>query len=218
VLERDPPYICVRALPELIEAAVRTGDRDIAATGLQRLSERAHASGTPWALGLLARCKAQLAEDDAETLYQEAIERLGGRLLAPELARARLLYGEWLRRRHRRVDARDQLRVALETFERVGGEAFAERARTEHLATGARVRKRTDVAQAELTHQESRVAALAAEGATNSEIGAQLFISSSTVEYHLRKVFRKLGVRSRTQLARVFLETEARERATSPDG
>jgi DNA-binding CsgD family transcriptional regulator len=217
VFERDPPYCGVRVLPEVVEAAVRTGDLGLADIGLQRLSERALASGTPWALGLLARCKAQLAEDDAEALYREAIERLGGRLLTPELARAHLLYGEWLRRRRRRADAREQLRVALETFERVGGEAFAERARTELLATGGRARKRTDVARAELTQQESRVAALAAEGATNSEIGAQLFISPSTVEYHLRKVFRKLGVRSRTQLARVFLETEARK-PTSPVG
>jgi DNA-binding NarL/FixJ family response regulator/energy-coupling factor transporter ATP-binding protein EcfA2 len=216
VLERDPPYSGVRALPELVEAAVRTGDRDLAGKGLQRLSERALASGSPWALGLLARCKAQLAEDEAESLYREAIERLGGRLLAPELARAHLLYGEWLRRGRRRTDAREQLRVALETFERIGGEAFAERARTELLATGARAPKRHHEARTELTPQESRVAALAAEGATNSEIGAQLFISASTVEYHLRKVFRKLGVRSRTQLARVLLETEAAGRMTAP--
>ena len=218
VFEKDPPYVGIRVLPELVEAAVRTGDRKAAANALDRLSERAHSIGTSWALGLLARCRAQLVDDsEAEPLYRKAIEQLAGSLLAPELARAHLLYGEWLRRQRRRRDARAELRIAHEMFERMGGEAFAERARTELLATGARARKRTDETRDELTQQEKRVAQLAAEGATNAEIAAQLFISPSTVQYHLRKVFRNLGVRSRTQLARMFLRDEqAHGRSTSP--
>jgi DNA-binding CsgD family transcriptional regulator len=139
--------------------------------------------------------------DAAESLYHEAIERLGRTRLRPELARAHLLYGEWLRRRHRRLDARTELRIAHEMFTGFGMEAFAERARIEVEATGARARKRTVPTIDQLTPQEAHVARLAVQGNTNREIAAQLFISPSTVEYHLRKAFRKLGVKSRTQLA-----------------
>jgi DNA-binding CsgD family transcriptional regulator len=210
VFERDPPYSGVRVLPELIEAAVRTGDHDAATAALARLSERAQATGTAWALGLLARCRAQLSADEAETeaLYREAIGLLHGGLLAPERSRSHLLFGEWLRRQRRRREAREQLRIAYDMFERIGGEGFAERARVELLATGARARQRVPATRGELTQQEARIAGLAAEGETNAEIAAQMFISPNTVEYHLRKVFRKLDVRSRTQLARKMLEKD----------
>jgi DNA-binding CsgD family transcriptional regulator len=210
VFENDAPYCGTRVLPELVEAAVRVGDHDAASSAVDRLSEHARANPTPWALGLLARCRAQLDADgvDVEALYLEAIEQLQGHLLAPELARSHLLYGEWLRRQRRRVDAREQLRVAHEMLEAMGGEAFAERARAELLATGARARRRTHETRDELTQQELHIARLAAEGASNAEIAAQLFISPSTVAYHLRKTFRKLRVRSRTQLARLLLGPE----------
>jgi DNA-binding CsgD family transcriptional regulator len=139
--------------------------------------------------------------DAAESLYREAIERLGRTRLAPELARAHLLYGEWLRRQHRRLDARNELRIAHEMFTGFGMEAFAERARVELEATGERARKRTVHTIDQLTAREAQIARLAAEGHTNREIAARLFISASTVEYHLRKAFRKLNVESRTQLA-----------------
>ncbi|MEN3312535.1 MAG: hypothetical protein V7645_1864 [Actinomycetota bacterium] len=201
VFEADPVYLGTRVLPELVEAAARSGDSKAAAAGLERLSTRARATDTPWALGLLARSRALLATDaEAELLYREAIELLEGPLLAPDLARAHLLYGEWLRRQRRRVDARDELGTALEMFNAIGGEAFAERARTELLATGGRARKRRSETAEEFTPQETRIAWLASEGFSNPEIAAQLFISASTVDYHLRKVFRKLGINSRTQL------------------
>jgi DNA-binding CsgD family transcriptional regulator len=201
VFKADPAYVGVRVLPELVEAAARSGDRDAGAAGLDRLAERALATGTPWGLGLLARSKALLAVDsEAEPFYLEAIDRLNAPLLAPDLARAHLLYGEWLRRQRRRVDARNHLGIALEMLDAIGGEAFAERARVELLATGGRARKRTGQAREELTPQETRIAWLASEGLSNSDIAAQLFISANTVDYHLRKVFRKLGITSRTQL------------------
>ena len=160
------------------------------------------ASGTSWALGVEARSRALVSDDDvAETLYSEAIEHLQPTRLRVDLARARLLYGEWLRRRRRRVDAREELRSAHDMFSEFGMEAFAERARVELEATGERARRRTVDTADELTPQEVQVARLAAAGHTNREIAAQLFISSSTVEYHLRKAFRKLDARSRTQLA-----------------
>ena len=160
------------------------------------------ATGTDWALGIAARSGALLAEGKrAEKLYVEAIERLGRTRIAIDLARAHLLYGEWLRRERRRIDARNELKVAHELFTDFGMEAFAERARVELEATGERVRKRSMDACEQLTPQELQVARLAAQGNTNREIAAQLFISPNTVEYHLRKAFRKLDVKSRTQLA-----------------
>jgi DNA-binding CsgD family transcriptional regulator len=205
VFEADPAYLGVRVLPEVVEAAARSGDSSAASAGLDRLSERALATGTHWGLGLLARSKALLAVDaEAESLYCEAIDRLQPPLLSPDLARAHLLYGEWLRRQRRRVDARNELGAALEMFDAIGGEAFAERTRIELLATGARARKRTNEARDELTSQEARIAQLAREGLSNPDIAAQLFISANTVAYHLRKVFRKLGITSRTQLHRAL--------------
>ncbi|HEY2441152.1 MAG TPA: LuxR C-terminal-related transcriptional regulator [Solirubrobacteraceae bacterium] len=191
------------ALPELIEAASRTGNCERCAKALQRLTERTRASGTEWALGIEARSRALLSDGEAaERLYREAIERLARTRLRVDLARAHLLYGEWLRRQRRRLDAREQLHQAHELFVRFGAEAFAERTRVELKATGEHARKRTPQTRDELTPQEAQVARLAAEGKTNQEIAAQLFISASTVDYHLRKAFLKLGVKSRTQLAR----------------
>ncbi len=188
-------------LPELVEAAVRCGERDHAVAALQRLTEGAEASGTDWALGLQARCRALLSGDEeAEGLYREAVDRLGRTRMRMELARAHLLYGEWLRRENRRVDAREQLRAAHEMFGSFGAEAFAERARRELLATGEKVRKRLDETRGQLTAQEEQIARLAADGETNQEIGAQLFLSPRTVEWHLHKVFTKLGVGSRVKL------------------
>jgi DNA-binding CsgD family transcriptional regulator len=186
------------ALAELVEAGVRDGGRDEAAAALARLRERTQASGTEWALGTEARCCA-LVNDD-ETLYREAIERLGRSRAAVELARARLVFGEWLRREGRRAEAREQLRPAHQSFTRMGADAFAERARRELLATGETVRRITPDTRDALTPQEAQVARLARDGHTNPEIGAQLFISPRTVEYHLRKVFRKLDVSTRREL------------------
>jgi DNA-binding CsgD family transcriptional regulator len=195
-------FISSWALAELIEAASRSGAPRHAASALERLTEDTAVAGTDWGLGIAARSRALLTDGDAaESLYREAIERLGRTRLAPELARAHLLYGEWLRREHRRLDAREQLRTAHELFVDLGVEAFAERARVELGATGERARKRTVDTRDKLTPQETQIARLAAEGHTNREIAARLFISVSTVEYHLRKAFRKLAVESRTQLA-----------------
>ena len=189
-----------QVVADVVEAATRAGDRATAQAAVDRLAERAPASGTPWAMGLLARCRALLAGDDAEVLHKDAIELLGSTRMVVELARAHLLYGEWLRRQKRKIDARDQLRIAHDMFATMGAEAFARRARDELLATGERVRKRTVDTSFDLTAQEAHVAQLAAAGGTNAEIAAQLFISANTVEYHLRKVFRKLSVTSRRQL------------------
>jgi DNA-binding CsgD family transcriptional regulator len=194
------------ALVELIEASVRSLRPDEAAAPLDRLSERTQASGTEWALGIEARCRALLSDD--ESLYAESVERLARSRAAVEHARSRLLYGEWLRRENRRLDARHQLRTAHEMFSAMGARAFAERARRELLVTGATVRKRTVDTSQELTAQEAQVAWLARDGHTNSEIGAQLFISQRTVEYHLRKVFAKLGVSSRRELRKALPATE----------
>jgi DNA-binding CsgD family transcriptional regulator len=195
-------FISSWALAELIEAASRSGVPGHAARALERLTEDTAVAATHWGLGIAARSRALLTNGDAaESLYREAIERLGRTRLAPELARARLLYGEWLRREHRRLDAREELRTAHELFTDLGVEAFAERARLELQATGERARKRTVDTRDKLTPQETQIARLAAEGHSNREIAARLFISASTVEYHLRKAFRKLNVESRTQLA-----------------
>ena len=192
------------ALVELIEAGVRGGRPDEAAAALDRLSERTQASGTDWALGTEACSRALLSEArDAEPLYRESLERLARTRAVVHLARARLLYGEWLRRENRRVDAREQLRAAHETFSGIGAEGFAERARHELAATGETARRRTDDAHGVLTPQEAHIARLAKDGLSNPEIGAQLFISPRTVQYHLHKVFLKLDLTSRNQLSRV---------------
>ena len=190
-----------QSLAEIVEAGVRTGDRRAAMAGFDRLSGRARASGTPWALGLLAR-SAALVDDtaDAETHYLAAIAYLADSGVRTELARAHLVYGEWLRRQKRRLDARDALRTAHTMFETMGAAAFAERARAELAATGERSRRRTVETSVDLTPQELQVARLASEGSTNREIAARLYISASTVDYHLRKVYRKLGLGSRTEL------------------
>jgi DNA-binding CsgD family transcriptional regulator len=190
------------AAAELIEAAVRAGTPELAAGARSLLAERARVSGTDWAMGILARSEAFLADDQtAEALHIEAVERLGRSRIAADLARAHLLYGEWLRRRRRRVEARTQLRMAHDLFARFGMEAFAERARVELEATGEHARRRNPGTLDQLTPQEAEISRLAADGRSNREIAAQLFISPSTVEYHLRKAYRKFGVRSRTQLA-----------------
>jgi DNA-binding CsgD family transcriptional regulator len=186
------------ALAELVEAAVRDGELDEAAAALGRLTERTQASGTEWALGIEARCGALLEGD--ESLYRESVDRLAHSRAVVELARSRLLYGEWLRRENRRVDAREQLRAAYEVLSLIGAAALAERARRELAATGEKVRKRAVETLDELTPQEAQVALLARDGHTNTEIGAQLFVSPRTVEYHLRKVFTKLGISSRREL------------------
>ncbi|MDA0158940.1 LuxR family transcriptional regulator [Solirubrobacter ginsenosidimutans] len=204
--EHEDAVIYGWALIELIEAAVRTDHPHEAAAALERLSGRTHASGTEWALGVQARCHALV--DGDESRFRESIERLGRSRAAVELERSRLVYGEWLRREHRRTDARVLLRGAYESFSRMGAEAFSERARRELLATGETVRRLTPETRDVLTPQELQVARLAREGHTNTEIGAQLFISPRTVEYHLHKVFRKLDVSSRKAL---------REGATSLD-
>jgi DNA-binding CsgD family transcriptional regulator len=191
---------------ELIEAASHSGMTDTAADAVSRLSEMTTASGTDWALGVEARSRAQISDGaDAERLYHEAIERLGRTRMRAELARAHLLYGEWLRRERRRIDARAQLRIAHDMLDAMGMEAFAERARRELQATGEIARKRTAaVSGEELTAQEAQVARLARDGLTNPEIGARLYISARTVQYHLRKVFAKLGISSRSQLEQVL--------------
>jgi DNA-binding CsgD family transcriptional regulator len=191
-----------RALAELIEASVRADQPEEAAAALDRLTERTQASGTEWALGIEARCRGLLSDD--ESCYRGSVERLTRSRAVVELARSRLLYGEWLRRENRRVDAREQLRAAHEMFSRMGAAAFAERARRELSATGETVRKRSAETLDELTTQEAQVARLAAQGRTNPEIGALLFISPRTVEYHLRKVFPKLGISSRRELRRAL--------------
>jgi DNA-binding CsgD family transcriptional regulator len=192
-------------LVELIEAAVRSGRAERAATRLEQLSDRTRASGTDWALGMESRSRALLTEgEDAERLYREAIERLGRTRIRVELARAHLVYGEWLRRERRRLDAREQLRAAHEMFSTMGLEAFAERAARELVATGATARKRSVETGSDLTAQEAQVARLARDGLSNPEIGARLFISPRTVQYHLHKVFSKLDISSRNQLHRAL--------------
>ena len=194
-----------QALAELVEAGVRGGRPDDAAAALDRLSERTQASGTEWALGVEARCRALVRDD--ESGYRESVERLSRSHAAVQLARSRLVYGEWLRRENRRSDAREQLRAAHDSFSRMGAEAFAERTRRELLATGETLRRATVETRDNLTPQEVQVAWLARDGHTNPEIGAQLFISPRTVEYHLRKVFRKLDVASRRELRAALADT-----------
>ncbi len=188
-------------LSELIEAATRTGSTDLAADALDRLATKARAAGTAWALGIEARSRALLSHGEvAGGLFRDAIDHLSRTRVRAELARAHLLYGEWLRREGHRVDAREQLRTAYELLSAMSMEAFAARARGELMATGEKVRKRTPDSRDELTPQEEQIARLAREGLSNPEIAAQLFISAKTVEWHLGKVFTKLGIRSRRQL------------------
>jgi DNA-binding CsgD family transcriptional regulator len=198
------------ALPELVEAAVRTGDVDLAGDALERLAATTHHCGTDFPLGIEARCRALVSSGAAaEALYREAIERLSRTPLRPELARAHLLYGEWLRRADRRVDSRQQLRIAHEMFVAMGMGAFAERARTELLATGATVHKRTVETSVDLTPHELQIAQLARDGMSNPEIAKRLFLSARTIEWHLRNVFTKLGIRSRRQLATALEEADS---------
>ncbi len=196
------PHVFYRtALPELVEAAMRCDRPDLARRAVDALSEHTRASGTPWALGIEARSRALISSgEDADALYRQAISRLDKSGLGVESARAQLLYGEWLRRERRRRDARDQLRAAHDRFSRMGAWSFAERAARELGATGEAARKRTDATDDALTMQEAQIARLAAEGHTNLEIGAQLFLSHRTVEWHLRNVFTKLGLKSRREL------------------
>jgi DNA-binding CsgD family transcriptional regulator len=189
------------ALPELIEAAARNGNANVGTGALGRLADVTRAGGTDFGLGVEARSRALLSGGKtAESLYREAIDRLGRTQLRPELARAHLVYGEWLRRERRRADARAQLRTAHEMLDAMGMAAFAERARRELQATGETIRKRTIEARSVLTPQEFHIARLARDGRTNPEIGAQLFLSVRTVEWHLSHVFTKLGISSRREL------------------
>jgi DNA-binding CsgD family transcriptional regulator len=192
-------------LPELVEGAARSGKPDIAAAALERLRQVTGPAATDWGLGIEARCRALLSEEEvAEEGFREAIERLGRAGIVAHLGRAHLLYGEWLRRENRRIDAREQLRTAREVFLSMGAGAFTARAERELQATGEKVRKRTNDTRAQLTAQELQVAELARDGCSNGEIGARLFISPRTVEYHLHKVFAKLGITSRTKLNRAL--------------
>jgi DNA-binding CsgD family transcriptional regulator len=195
-------HVAMWALSELIEAATRTGNNELAQRALVRLHEQTVDIDSDWGRGIHARSRALLSDEEAaERLYREAIDCLGRTRLRPDLARAHLLYGEWLRRQGRRVEAREQLRTAYDTLTAIGMEAFAERARRELLATGERVRRRTEDTRDELTPQEAQIARLARDGLSNTEIGARLFLSPRTVEWHLRKVFSKLGVSSRKELS-----------------
>jgi DNA-binding CsgD family transcriptional regulator len=198
------------ALSELIEAAARSGQPALASGAAQRLAEHVRASATDWGLGLEARARALLSEGEtADRLYREAIERLSRTQVRPELGRAHLLYGEWLRREGRRVHAREQLHVAYQMFTKIGMEAFAERTRIELVATGEKVRKRTVGPRDELTAQERQIAGLARDRLSNGEIAARLFLSPRTVEWHLRKVFTKLGINSRRELAKALDSSES---------
>ncbi|HEY1278580.1 MAG TPA: LuxR C-terminal-related transcriptional regulator, partial [Acidimicrobiales bacterium] len=194
-------FISTWALAELVEAAVRCGRTDRAADALARLIVATSIDDADWALATQVRARALLAEGElAEALYREAVERLSRTPLKTELARAHLVYGEWLRRENRRIDGREHLRAAHDMFVAMGAEGFADRARHELLATGEQVRKRRDDTRDDLTPQEEHIARLARDGRTNPEIGAELYISARTVEWHLRKVFTKLGITSRRGL------------------
>jgi DNA-binding CsgD family transcriptional regulator len=199
--EHDELGFTPLVVPELAVAASRTGETALLEAALERMSARMPATPSDWALGIDARVRAHAtAGDEAERYHRESIERLAGTRARVELARARLLYGEWLRREGRRVDAREQLRTAREALLAMGAEGFAERARHELRATGEKVRKRRDDTRDELTPQEQHIARLARDGLTNPEIGAELFLSPRTVEWHLKKVFTKLGISSRRAL------------------
>jgi ATP/maltotriose-dependent transcriptional regulator MalT len=194
-----------RALPELIEAAVRTGELQTAVDALARLRELTHPPATEWAIGIEAYSTALVEPERAEPHFQTALDHLAHTGRSVYRARAHLLYGEWLRRRRRRTEAREHLRAAHDLFTAMGAEAFAARAAGELLATGGTARKRTVDSAHQLTPREAQVAHLAAEGASNSAIGARLFISARTVEYHLHKVYAKLAIRSRKELPHALL-------------
>jgi len=199
------------ATVEFVEAASRTGRAETALPRLERLEAATAASGAPWGEAIAARSRALLSEGDAaESRYRDAIDRLTSTPLRVDLARTHLVYGEWLRRVRRNVDAREQLRIAHGLFSDFGMEGFAERARVDLRATGEHARVRSVETSNQLTPQEGQIARLVADGATNNEIATQLFITPRTVEYHLHKVFRKVGVKSRTQLARHVLESKSR--------
>jgi DNA-binding CsgD family transcriptional regulator/tetratricopeptide (TPR) repeat protein len=205
--EDDAAFATELILPELVEAAMRAGRRDLALAACETLSARAQAAGTHWGLGLAACARGLVSDDaDAEEAYRDAVDHLGRTSAVVDLARSHLLFGEWLRRAKRRTDARHHLGIAHDLFLGMGADGYTERAGAELVATGGRARRRTPATSLDLTPQEARVAELATDGASNSEIAAQLFLSASTVEYHLKKVFRKLNVTSRTQLARRMLE------------
>jgi DNA-binding CsgD family transcriptional regulator len=189
-------------MAELVEAAARSGERELAQLALDRLTETTSPAGTHWALGIEVRSRALLSDGEAaDALYREAIERLSRTSIRVQLARTHLLYGEWLRRERRRREARQQLRTALEMFTSMGTEGFADRTKRELTATGEHARKRSVETREDLTPQEAQIARLARDGLSNAEIGARLFISQSTVAYHLRNVFSKLHISSRHQLA-----------------
>jgi DNA-binding CsgD family transcriptional regulator len=205
LVEHDTVVLGTIALPDVIESATRGADVELAHRALDRLSERASAADTPWARGLLARGRALVATGtEADEQFRVALDELSRTTVATDTARTQLLYGEWLRRARRRKEARDPLHEALELFETIGASGFAARTRAELSATGEHVRSRSAPVDL-LTPQEAQIARLAASGARNQEIAAQLYITTSTVEYHLRKVFVKLAVTSRTQLAHVDL-------------
>jgi ATP/maltotriose-dependent transcriptional regulator MalT len=194
---------------ELVEAAVLSGEHELAALALDRLAETTGAAGTDWALGIEVRSRALLSDGEvAYALYREAIERLARTTIRVQLARTHLLYGEWLRRRRRRREARDHLRTALDMFTSMGTEAFADRAERELLATGEHARKRSLETGDDLTPREAQIARLVCEGLSNAEIGARVLVSQSTVAYHLRSIFSKLGIASRHQLAAVLPDAQ----------
>jgi ATP/maltotriose-dependent transcriptional regulator MalT len=199
------PWTTTWVLPELVEAAAREGDAELARDALMRLSDTTQPCGTDLALGIESRCRALLRDGvTAEGSYREAIDHLSRTRIRPELARAHLLYGEWLRRESRRLDARKQLRTAHKMFVAIGMEAFAERASRELVATGEKLRNPSSHTSDQLTPQEEQIARLARDGLSNPEIGAQLFLSARTVEWHLGKVFTKLDISSRRQLRAVL--------------
>ena len=219
VFEPDPVGYGALVVPELAEAASRTGDEALVRAALEWLAERTSALASEWALGIEARIRALLSEGEvADGLYRESIERLGRTRVRVQLARGHLLYGEWLRREHRRLDAREQLRTAHDMLGAMGVEAFAERARRELLATGESARKRTVETRDELTAQETQIARLARDGLSNPEIGARLFISRRTVEYHLHKVFAKLDISSRNHLHRALASNPSTASRSDDDG
>jgi DNA-binding CsgD family transcriptional regulator len=205
VFEADPLGFGPFVIPELAEAASRTGDTAQVVAALDYVSARARVTPTEWALGVEAEARAMLSEGDvADRLYRESIDRLGRTRLRTGLARAHLHYGEWLRRERRRLDARSHLRTAHEMLDAMGIDGFAERARRELMATGETVRKRTFDTSNALTAQEGQIASFARDGLSNPEIGARMYISPRTVQYHLRKVFAKLDISSRKELERVL--------------